>query len=185
MRISRLGCFVVVLAVITGSASASTIRMVGGGGSEPFTGTLNITLNDTGTGCETGDCFFENATGATITQVDFLFTIPQQPDNSYGCEVQAFPAQSRSPFADCSVVFNPDFTQVTFEFFGGSLPVGSEFGLQFPVAFPGDTSLTLTVPGQSDPNATPEPGSGALLLTCLGGILIVWRGRRGGARSRA
>jgi len=163
--------------------------MVGGSGSEPFTGTLNIQLNAAGNNCDPDinpDCFFRNETGSTITQIDFLFTIPSQPDNNYGCEVQAFPAQSRSPFPDCAVVFNSDFTQATFEFFGGSLPVGNEFGLQFPVAFPGGTSLTLTPMSGGDPNNTPEPGSAVLLLTWLGGMMmIVWRRRRGATRSRA
>ena len=186
MRLSNLGCTAVLLAALTGSAYASTITMRGGGGSEPFT-TLNfsVDLDATGANCLLPDgtpnpgCIFQNETDVVVTEIDFLFNVPQPPSGEFGCGIAV-----GSPFSKCTVVETPsamDPMQVTFEFFDGSLAVGGEFGLSFPVPFPANTDLAAT----ANPTSTPEPGSALLLLTCLTGILIVWRGRRRAAGSKA
>jgi hypothetical protein len=176
MRLLRLGCLAVLIAIVTGSASASTIRMAGGSGSEPFTTlTFNVVLNATGNNCDpeiNPDCFFQNETGKTITEIDFVFNNP--PTLGAGCE-----NAPNSPFLDCTV--DQSAAKDVFRFYDGSLPNGAEFGLTFPTAFPPNTTLGAI----AIPSSTPEPGSGALLLTCLGGMLIVWRGRRAVTRSGA
>ncbi len=189
MRLSRLGWFVVLLAAFTESASASTIKMVGGGGSEPFpTLPFSIVLNETGSDCENNaGCIFDNQTGQTLSALEFVFSfIPNPPGGSYNCAVG-----TGSPFSTCSVFLSPNSlnpTQVDFTFTTGSLPSNCspedvtpcEFGLAFatldgtPDPFPPNSTFEAT--------DTPEPGSAVLLLTCLGGILIVWRGMRKAAR---
>jgi hypothetical protein len=176
MQIRRLTLFVVLFAVAAGSAAASTIKMRGGTGSEPFT-TLDfgIDLNSTGAdcvgnpGCVFKNEVYQNGNPVTITQIDFIFNIPQPPSGSFSCGIDI-----GSPFSSCEVVLTPnaqDPTQATFEFFNGSLPVGSDFSLDIPTSdpFPPNTELGA----RGNPNTVPEPGSAALVLTSLAGALLL------------
>ena len=180
MQKHRLVSLVVLLAVAAGPAAASTIQMKGGTGSEPFT-TLEfgVDLDKTGANCVGNPgCIFQNevyidGSPVTITQINFVFNIPQPPSGSFLCGIEI-----GSPFSSCTVVLYPnaqDPTQATFEFFNGSLPVGGEFGLYIPPndPFPPNTDL----PAQGNPTSAPEPGSAVLLLTSLAGALLLARSK--------
>jgi len=164
MRLSRLGCFAVLLAIATGSAYASSITMRGGNGSEPFdTLTFTIQLNGTGNDCVGNqNCVFKNDTGLTITGIDFTFLNPPASFGPYTCGVIE---DTGSPFKNCEIDTNTP-AEVTFGFFDGTLAPGGEFGLRFYLHFPANATLEATA-------TTPEPPSAVLLWTALAGILLV------------
>jgi len=180
MRISRLGCTAVLLATLTGSASASTITMHGGKGSIPFGSNFTITLDSTtGTDCLDSNlnpvaCVFQNQVGETVTQIDLAFQIPSLP-SSDTCAIGA-----GSPFSECNVAFvsisSPGPSGIKyeeiFEFYDGSLPNTNEFGLDFSGFQPGSQfgGTAVADPG-GDP--VPEPGSAILLLTALGAAIML------------
>lgn len=187
MKLRRVLFLAGLMTVIAGSCYANDlgdpgINMRGGAGSLPFTSlNFNVTLDATGRNCVNNPgCYYKNATGLTITEMDFNFNVPQPPSGTYFCGIDL---GTNSPFSACALVFTPDATnptEVAFRFYNGDLPVGGEFGLDIPPngAFPPNTVLAATaIPSK---NSVPEPSSIVLLLLSLAGTLVAWlRTRRG------
>jgi len=159
--------FAVSIAVVPRTSYGSSITMGGGAGSEPFTTfSFSVDLDSRGANCVNNPgCVFQNETGVTVTEIDFVYDMPL---SSFGCEIAI-----GSPFSVCESVATS--TQVTFEFFGGALRNGGDFGLSFRDPFPPNTTLSATA------TAAPEPGSAALLLISLTGIMIASRRVRAAA----
>ena len=184
MRFCRLGGTAALLAVMSGSAFASSITMHGGKGSIPFYNlNFTITLSSTGTECLASDgqavpCVFQNETDKTVSQIDLTFQIPTGDTGPFTCAIT-----SDSPFQSCNVSFATVFTsspgpdgainEAIFEFYNGSLPNTDEFGLGF-TDFAGGSSFGGTAIPDQGSSTVPEPGSAVLLLTALGAAVLVF-----------
>jgi hypothetical protein len=173
MQLRRVALLAVLLAVAAATAYAGPIDagiiFRQGGGSTVLTGLTFSFTSSTGSDCgpDYPDCDFINGTGQVITSVQ-LFIQPTTPDPPYSCAVEYF-------FNSCTVTTDPNGTDpeyVTITFFDGSIPLDGDFNLDIEGTF-GDNSGFNG--GLNQPAQTPEPGSAALLLTALAGILVVRR----------
>jgi len=185
VKLSRLWLFLALLPLLPACARADSISTDPGmssqgcTGSIPFTSTITIVTNSTGTG--TSECL-ENTLGGTILGVSMstpASSFPVTADTSFTCSTGS------GGTTDAAILLPPVFSACSspslgqdpavWTFSGGNIPVFTgvegvgEFNF-FIFGFNPDSTITFSAAA-----TVPEPSSLALLLTGLGVLAYVRR----------